>query len=466
MHRHRSGWAVFRYRRQPNRSRWFFCDFKCKNPRFGTQFLSGLIVFSWNGGPLEKNSDKRRSEKAGLLNFTREMASALLMAFVAIVYVIQAFKIPTGSMERSLLVGDFLLGLKFIYGAPVLPFAYTRFPGVTDPEPGDVIIFEYPGSDFKDYIKRCVAGPGQTVEIHGRQVLVDGEEVALPPRGQYIQDGRLIPEIADFEPLRIPARGDTLTIAELPIREFLYAKHIIKQENPRSRFVKFLESNFLTRGIFSYHPSKERVKLELQLYVDGEFANDRPLETTSPFQRALTFADINANPRLNAIDKWPVLERDIEHLHQRAQQAFPGSEIRIVPMLLLDGKRVTEYVVKYDNYFMMGDNRDNSLDSRFWGFVNRRYVKAKAFIIYFSWADVYRDGENNIKMYRTARGKQPKEIPSYLLPLKIRWGRIGKLIRAWTSEDAVTATVRQSELPASPPAESPTADDRAAATVP
>jgi len=71
------------------------------------------------------------------------MVSALAMALVAIVYVIQAFKIPSGSMEDSLLVGDFLLGLKFIYGAPVLPFMYTKFPGVTNPKPGDVIIFKY-----------------------------------------------------------------------------------------------------------------------------------------------------------------------------------------------------------------------------------------------------------------------------------------------------------------------------------
>jgi signal peptidase I len=376
-----------------------------------------------------------------LLNFTREMASALLMAFVAIVYVIQAFKIPTGSMERSLLVGDFLLGLKFIYGAPVLPFAYTRFPAVTDPEPGDVIIFEYPGSSFKDYIKRCVAGPGQTIEIHGETVLVDGEESVLPPKGQYIQDGRLIPEIADFAPLRVPAKGDTLRIAELPVREFMYAKHIIKQENPRSRVVKFLESNFLTRRFFRYNPANERVKIELQLYVDGEFANDRPLEPTSPFQRPVTFNDINTDPRLNAIDKWPILERELEHLRQRAQLVFPDSEIKIVPMLFLDGERVSEYVVKYDNYFMMGDNRDNSLDSRFWGFVNRRYVKARAFIIYFSWADVYRDADNNIKLYRTARGKQPKEIPPYFLPLKIRWSRIGKLIRAWSAYEAPAASV-------------------------
>src|SRR5271169_5591698 len=80
----------------------------------------------------ENKEAARRSEKAGLFHFTKDMIAALGMALVAIVYVIQAFKIPSGSMENSLLIGDFLLGLKFMYGAPVLPFMYTKLPGDVD----------------------------------------------------------------------------------------------------------------------------------------------------------------------------------------------------------------------------------------------------------------------------------------------------------------------------------------------
>jgi signal peptidase I len=76
----------------------------------------------------------------------------------------------------------------------------------------------------------------------------------------------------------------------------------------------------------------------------------------------------------------------------------------------MNGKPVTEYIVKYDNYFMMGDNRDNSADSRYWGYLNRNFVKAKAFILYFS---------------------LDENVPVWKLPLKIRWNRIGKLIRSW-----------------------------------
>ena len=148
-----------------------------------------------------KESPARRSEKAGVMNFTREMVSALLMAFIAIVYVIQAFRIPTGSMENSLLVGDFLLGLKFMYGAPVLPFVYTKFPGITDPKPGDIVIFKYPGADSKDYIKRCVGLPGDTVELKNDILYVNDEPVEEPYR---LLETSYVGHRANFGPVRVP----------------------------------------------------------------------------------------------------------------------------------------------------------------------------------------------------------------------------------------------------------------------
>jgi signal peptidase I len=301
------------------------------------------------------------------------------MAFIAIVYVIQAFRIPTGSMEDSLLVGDFLLGLKFIYGAPVVPFTYAKFPGVTKPKPGDVIIFKYPGTDRKDYIKRCVAGPGQTVRIAGKKLYVDDVEVVKPPQGRFDRNGMLDPLISNFALLRIPAKGDTLFADTLPIREFLFLKHLVRQEHPR-----------------------KDVDIKLQLYIDGEFANDRPT-LPSPFgARAVSFNQID----FGKIDSWTMLAA----LFEQIRMAHPDNAVEVRKQLMLDGKKLDRYIVKNDNYFMMGDNRDNSMDSRFWGYLNKNFIKAKAFILYFS---------------------LDKETPLWLLPLKIRWNRIGKLIRSW-----------------------------------
>ena len=329
---------------------------------------------------------KKRSEKAGIFHFLREMGSALIMALIAIVYVIQAFKIPTGSMEESLKIGDFLLGLKFMYGAPIVPFSHElgitqRFPAVTDPKSGDVIIFKYPGADKKDYIKRCIAGPGSVVEIQGKRLIVDGKEIVKPPRGNYYRDGNLDERITNFKPLRIPAKGDVISTADLPTREFLFLKHLIHQENPRSK-----------------------VRADFQLYLDGEFANNQTLQMIDPFTRQ-EFRVPFDNLKFDT-DDWTRLEDLILYV----KESFPDREVTISKTLYLDNKQVTEYKVKYDNYFMMGDNRDNSLDSRYWGYLNRNYVKAKAFILYFS---------------------LDKEIPFWQLPMKIRWERIGKLIRSW-----------------------------------
>jgi len=113
------------------------------------------------------------------MRIIREYAEALIIAAVAAflirAFVIQAFRIPTASMEDTLLVGDFLLVNKFIYGAKV-PFFEWRLPKVRDPKPGDVIVFKYPRNPKLDYIKRLIAVHGQTVEIKDKIVYVDGKK--------------------------------------------------------------------------------------------------------------------------------------------------------------------------------------------------------------------------------------------------------------------------------------------------
>jgi len=197
----------------------------------------------------------RRSEQAGMFHFMKEMGSALIMALIAIVYVIQAFKIPTGSMENSLLVGDFLLGLKFVYGAPFIPYSRElginqRLPAVQKPKPGDVVIFKYPGNDSKDYIKRCIAGPGSTVELRDTVCIVDGNVLQLPPKGRFIPTLRN-PDTKFYKPLYIPKKGDSFKPSELELREFLFLKHLVHQENPT-----------------------KKVTAQYQLYLNGKFSNN------------------------------------------------------------------------------------------------------------------------------------------------------------------------------------------------
>ena len=84
---------------------------------------------------------RSRAKRAGRW-LSREVLVPVIAALVVIQFVIQAFRIPSSSMEDSLLVGDFLLGIKFAYGAPI-PFSDGKLPGVADPDTGDVIIFQH-----------------------------------------------------------------------------------------------------------------------------------------------------------------------------------------------------------------------------------------------------------------------------------------------------------------------------------
>ena len=116
----------------------------------------------------------------------REYAEAILWALVLTLFlrafVIQAFRIPSESMLDTLLVGDFLFVNKFEYG-PKIPFTHIRFglPGLTrTPKRGDIIVFQYPNNPSQDYIKRCIATGGQTVEVREKHVIVDGDTLSEP----------------------------------------------------------------------------------------------------------------------------------------------------------------------------------------------------------------------------------------------------------------------------------------------
>ena len=99
----------------------------------------------------------RKRNKALSREYVEAILLAVALALFLRTFVVQAFRIPSGSMEDSLLVGDFLLANKFIYGAKI-PLLDVRLPGIQDPKAGDVIIFQYPKDPDRDFIKRCVAG--------------------------------------------------------------------------------------------------------------------------------------------------------------------------------------------------------------------------------------------------------------------------------------------------------------------
>ncbi len=145
----------------------------------------------------------------------REWSEALIVAVVLALiirtFLFQAFKIPSGSMLDTLLIGDHLLVNKFIYGTKI-PFVDGRYLSIRDPQRGDVIVFEFPedaGKSYfqrRDFIKRVIGQPGDIVEIKNKKVYVNGELYDIPQ--EVHKDSDILPAVAsprDFlGPIKVP----------------------------------------------------------------------------------------------------------------------------------------------------------------------------------------------------------------------------------------------------------------------
>ena len=128
---------------------------------------------------------------------------ALILALVIRTFVVLAFKIPSESMVKTLLVGDHLLASKFSYGIKI-PFTHTYIYKGEDPVKGDIIIFEYPNDPSVDYIKRIVGTPGDTIEVRNKQLFRNGEPVK-ESFIRFTEPDRIQPVRDNFGPVTVPA---------------------------------------------------------------------------------------------------------------------------------------------------------------------------------------------------------------------------------------------------------------------
>jgi signal peptidase I len=217
-----------------------------------------------------------RKGKNAIREYIEAFAVAIIAALILRAFVIQAFRIPTGSMKDTLLVGDFLLVNKFVYGAktpgriPILDVKLPsfRFPSFKTPKRGDIIVFKYPKDPKVDYIKRCIAMGGDTLEVRNGLAFVNGKQ-----------------------------REET----------------------------KFIEKKWdkAVNRLISYY------------------------EVTTPQGQNYTI---------------------------RFFEDYLPSTRNWGPQIIPEG-----------HLFMMGDNRDNSADSRSWGFMPKENIVGKALVIYLSW---------------------------------------------------------------------------------
>jgi signal peptidase I len=297
--------------------------------------------------------------KNKILSETRSLFIIVLIALTLKVTLIEAYIVPTGSMEKTIMVGDFLIGNRFVYGMRTpdwigIPYTdigfsipYYRFPEFKKPHQGDVIIFKYPRDPYLKYVKRCIAEPGDTLEIVNRKVYVNGKEFELPEHGRFIfsmaDPRKRDPNIFlgkgnkdNFSQLVIPKKGDKISIrpetALLVMQLMLFDGHklTLKSENQEYEFTT-IDPTDLYRRKGSYDVFDD-------YYPNGNLIN--PWSTNMPRGELL-------------FDGYPIMDVD-------------------------------EYIVKQNYYWAMGDNRDNSLDSRFWGFVPEDHILGEALFVYMS----------------------------------------------------------------------------------
>lgn len=270
----------------------------------------------------KEDTQKPKTPKEKAKEFIESLIFALIAAFFIITFIVQNTRIPTGSMENTILVGDFVLVNKFIYGStspryiPLtsIPLPYFRLPALRQPKRKDIVVFEFPGMKDQmyaddrgvDYVKRCIGLPGDTIQVIDKVVFVNGKEFWIPPHIRYMTP---YPKPAGMSEPRIFPKG-------APWNEDNYGPIIIPKKG-----------------------------------------------WTIPLT-------------LGNIEQWrTIIDREYDERVVKVE----GNTITI------NGKPVTSYTFKRSYYFMMGDNRDDSLDSRFWGFVPDDNIVGQAFIVLFSW---------------------------------------------------------------------------------
>lgn len=329
----------------------------------------------------------------------REWTEAIVFAVVAATLirglVLEAFTIPTPSMENSLLVGDYLFVSKVHYGARTpktilqVPLTHQtiwltniksyldwiqlpqyRLPGLTHVKRNDVVVFNYPAEfehpvDLKtNYIKRCIAVGGDVIRIKNRQVYVNDTAVQLPVKAQY-----------NYHIQFKPGRANNYNY-----------KTIIDKTNkdPNQDIVQLYPDGF----DISLQPSQaEEVK---KLDFVQSVGLDLPMQQNAalyPFNKEFPWSQDNYGP-LYVPKKGDAILMNKENVikYEMVLSKYEGLENVKVEndKLYIDGKPVDKYVFKQNYYFMMGDNRHNSADSRYWGFVPEDHVVGKAVFIWLS----------------------------------------------------------------------------------
>ncbi len=354
----------------------------------------------WKKNEEKKNDTKPKSK---LREWVDAVAFAVVAATLIRWLIMEAYTIPTPSMENSLLVGDFLFVSKFHYGTrtPATPLqmplthqkiwftnipSYTdaiqlpqyRLPGFTSVKRNDVVVFNVPGIeennlytpksqwidypvDLKtNYIKRCVAIGGDTIEVRDHQVFINSAPAENPPFMQMNYDVYAESQInervlnkLEIDEYQVTGRSDS---------QVRYGMSITSEVAEELRKLPFIDSVVI----------ETRKEVEFNIYPDAAkfpWSGDFFGPIVVPKEGMTIQIDSNS---------LVLYRKMIERYEHNKDVKIENNK------LFIDGKEVSSYTFKQNYYFMMGDNRHNSLVSRYWGFVPEDHIVGKAFFIWLS----------------------------------------------------------------------------------
>ena len=455
-----------------------------------------------------RNVDFRKKYIPSKRGAVREWSDALFFAFV-VAYMIRMFqlepyKIPTSSMEDSMLVGDFLFVSKMNYGPrfPITPIAfplvhqdlfgakaysesvqlpYMRLWGPQNVKRNDPVVFnvpwdqldptERPVDKMQNYVKRCVGLPGDVLEIRDGVLYINDSiayeapgmlhnyYIKFKPNTEVPSKETLIKEydIYDFGYIDNRTLIMALSKADLKRLQEEYTIDFIRQQkSPRTGNYfspdgqkefnailrvkagqKLSDDDISRLGIVYFQPLSSDLS-NMFVLMDEKYINPEKYKEISKIDSIKARYQLNSGVSVNAfpdnmeIYPWnkdnfgPVtlpkqgqsikIDKKNFYFYDRAIRIYEGNkdfELR-GSTAYLNGQPITEYTFKMDYYWMMGDNRDNSLDSRFWGYVPENHIVGKPLFVFFS--------------IQYKRSENPKPGTDGNEFVKIRWNRMFKSI--------------------------------------
>lgn len=447
--------------------------------------------------------------RTGLGDWVSSIAFAVVAATIVHTYFIQPFVIPSSSLEKSLLIGDFLFVSKFHYGARLpmttvalpmvhdsipltkqksylfsddyearktswlnkLQLPYMRLPAFEKIDRNEIVVFNQPADtllDMNDFtpdrnyykpidkktnlVKRCVGTPGDSLEIKDGYVYINGKKNELPDRGKlqfyHIVEPRSAAErlytkygITETQERQIFAIENRFW-DNPQLQSYLKTEGIVLNVESRDS-LKTLVTGGMTQKIFN----RLKVKVAgstLNVNMTEEVAEQMRKESgvTSVTRLNSKVPDFSLFPQdrsyRNSIDNFgPLyipkkdatvdLNVDVLPLYKRIITEYEGNTLSVNGnQIKINNEVATNYTFKQDYYWMMGDNRQRSADSRFWGFVPHNHVVGKPVLIWMSW-DTNGSGFNKIRWNRLFTTVHGSGSPvSYFIPfLVVLAGLIG-----------------------------------------